>query len=359
MLRVANKPIMQYSVEALVANGVEDIILVVGYHREKVQTYFEDGRRFGAKISYVFQDALLGTAHALAQADVARDDAIVLGADNVVDAQLVKDLLAARKLHPTDVTLVAKASDNPSKYGVLSVEGDRVARLVEKPPGAESELVNTGVYAIPAGFLETIRREVKGGVMGIPQVLEGAIADRKVVRAVRSQGTWMDAVYPWDLLGMNGHLLADACIIPSSTAIAKSAEIVCPALVSADVNLGPQATILPSTVVGENVVIGAGCVIENCVIGDDVQIGAGAILRNSVVAEGARIGPRFTGLSGPCEARIADGYHALSDFGCVIGPDTILAGSVVVEPGVLIGAHAVVGSRATVRRNVPDGAQVL
>lgn len=358
MIRVANKPIMQYAVEALVANGITDLTFVVGYHREKVQSYFEEGRRFGCHISYAFQDALLGTAHALALVE-AKEDVLVLGADNLVDSRLIQDLMAARKQHPHDVTLVAKASDNPSKYGVLTLEGNRVVRILEKPPGAASEVVSTGVYALPAGFQDTIRTAVQAGVLGIPQVLEGVIAHRGVVRAVRSQGTWMDAVYPWDLLGINGHVLADSCVVPSHPAIAKSADIVCPALIQDDVAIGPQSTLLPTTVLGENVVLGANCVIENSVLLDDVQVGPGAIIRNSIVGEGARIGPRFTALAGPCEARVADGYHALSDFGCVIGPDTVVEGSVTVEPGVLIGARARVGSGAVLRRNVEDGARVV
>ncbi|MHB8584595.1 MAG: sugar phosphate nucleotidyltransferase [Thermoplasmatota archaeon] len=359
MIRVANKPILQYAVEALVANGIRDLVFVVGYHREKVQSFFEDGKRFGCKISYVFQDALLGTAHALAQADFGRGPVIALGGDNVVDAQLLKDLLRTQKEHPDDVALVAKTSDNPSKYGVLATEGDRVLKIVEKPLfSAESEIVNTGVYALPASFEERARNAVKVGTLGITDILSAHIAQRGTVRAARSDGMWMDAVYPWDLLTMNSELLADATA-PKVANLARTAEIVSPLRVGAESSIGPQATILPTTCIGDNVAIGPGCVLENCIVMDDVQIGPGAIIKNSIIGEGVRIGARFTALSGPCEARVADGYHALLDFGCVLGPDAAIEGAVTLEPGVLVGAKTKIGTRAVLRRNVDDQTRVV
>jgi glucose-1-phosphate thymidylyltransferase len=168
----------------------------------------------------------------------------------------------------------------------------------------------------------------------------------------------MDAVYPWDLLTMNGALLADGAPA-KGTNVARSVEMVPPVLLAPDATVGPQSTLLATTVVGENVVLGPGCILENCLVMDDVQIGPGAILRNSIVGEGARIGARFTALSGACEARVADGYHALLDFGCVIGPDTTVEGGVTVEAGVLVGAKVRVGTRAVLRRNVEDGARVV
>ena len=62
MVRAANKPILQYGMEALAANGIRDITIVVGYHREKIQAYFGDGGKLGVRITYAFQDSLRGTA---------------------------------------------------------------------------------------------------------------------------------------------------------------------------------------------------------------------------------------------------------------------------------------------------------
>ncbi|MDO9097339.1 MAG: nucleotidyltransferase family protein, partial [Candidatus Methanoperedens sp.] len=65
MLPVANKPLLEHIINAVAGNGIKDIALVVGYKKERIMDYFGDGIDFGVNISYVFQDAQLGTAHAV------------------------------------------------------------------------------------------------------------------------------------------------------------------------------------------------------------------------------------------------------------------------------------------------------
>ncbi|MHB8605987.1 MAG: sugar phosphate nucleotidyltransferase [Thermoplasmatota archaeon] len=338
MMRAANKPILEHALDALVANGIKRVTMVVGYRREKVQSYFENGKRWGLDIDYVFQDALLGSGYALSLAPFDEEDVLVLGGDNVVDTRLVKDLLAA----PPGIALAAKRSPNPSKYGVVTFDGANVKRIEEKPATFESEFVNTGVYRFPKSFSRAVAEGVRTGLMGVTHILDAAIRDGAKVHAVRSEGLWMDAVYPWDLLPMHVALLAKH-----------------PVLIGEDVEQGPNTVLMPTVSIGANSLIGAGAIIENSVLYDDVQLGPGSIVRASVIGEGARIGPRFTALSGPSVARIEDGSHDLKDFGVVVGEDAIIEGGVTIEPGVIVGNGARVAAGAVVRRNVPDGAYVM
>jgi len=79
MLPVANKPILEYVVRALAGNNIRDIVLVVGYRKDKVMSYFGDGHDFGVRIRYVEQRQQLGTAHALRQAeDLAAEEFLVI-----------------------------------------------------------------------------------------------------------------------------------------------------------------------------------------------------------------------------------------------------------------------------------------
>ena len=55
MISIADKPILQYIVEALARNGIRDIILVVGYRKEQVYDFMGSGEKFGVKISYAIQ----------------------------------------------------------------------------------------------------------------------------------------------------------------------------------------------------------------------------------------------------------------------------------------------------------------
>jgi NDP-sugar pyrophosphorylase family protein len=356
MLRVANQPIAAYAVEALVANGIADITIVAGYQRERLQTYFGDGARSGARITYVFQDLLLGTAHALAQVPFQGEAVLAMGGDNVVDARLVKDLLAAKG----DLRLVVHRSEQPSKYGVVTLDKDRVARIEEKPRDFQSEIVNTGVYHLPKGFHALLAERVRRGIGGVSHVLQDLLAAGTPVQAVSTEGLWRDAVYPWDLLPLNDLLVrratSGAVALGQSSTVRPTASVQAPALVGEGCLLDSGVVLGPTSTIGRNVTIGANSVVENCILGDDVRIGPGSIVRNAILAEGVQAGARFTALSGPCEFRAEDGWHALEDFGCVVGADARLGGNVTVDPGIAVGAGAQVGHGAWVRRNVAPGA---
>ena len=90
MLFIADKPILQYVVEALAQKGIRDIVLVVGYRKDQVLDYFGSGEPFGVDLTYVTQQRQLGTAHAMAQAKEAiKDDFLVLPGDNLIAADTI------------------------------------------------------------------------------------------------------------------------------------------------------------------------------------------------------------------------------------------------------------------------------
>lgn len=353
MIRVANKPIAQYVVEALVANGVKDITFVLGYQRAKVQTFFGDGRRFGANITYAFQEALVGTAAALALTPPPNGPFLVLGSDNVVDAGVIKAILSAPGEGPA---MVVHQSSDPSRYGVVSLDGSRVERIVEKPMNPRSEWVNTGVYRFPAAFHERVQRLSEAGVLGLPDVLQTAIAEGVHVEAVKSTDLWVDAVYPWDLLKVNATLLRESHSQPPTI---PNVHIEPGVLVGEDVTLGYGTVLGSGTCIGDNVEVGPHCVLENCVVYDHVQIGAGTVLRNTIVGEGTHIGPRVTALSGPCDVRLQGGWHRLEDFGSIIGEDAHIGGTATFMPGAFVGNRSKVAPGRTVQGSMEDGSLVL
>jgi NDP-sugar pyrophosphorylase family protein len=68
MLSIAGQPIIRYVIESLAANGIREIVIVVGCYKEQIFDYVGDGQHFGAAVTYITQSKQLGTAHALCQA---------------------------------------------------------------------------------------------------------------------------------------------------------------------------------------------------------------------------------------------------------------------------------------------------
>jgi NDP-sugar pyrophosphorylase family protein len=70
MASVNGRPFLEYQIELLRDNGVDDIVLCVGYRGEMIREHFEDGKELGVSIRYSSEgDRLLGPIGALKLAE--------------------------------------------------------------------------------------------------------------------------------------------------------------------------------------------------------------------------------------------------------------------------------------------------
>ncbi|MFW5919984.1 MAG: sugar phosphate nucleotidyltransferase, partial [Halanaeroarchaeum sp.] len=135
----------------LCAPYVDRYVLVVGYRGEMIETHV--GSEYaGLPVSYVTQTDRLGTAHAIGRAaDLVSGPFLALNGDVVIDESLVEQLATASG-HALAVTTV----DDPTSYGVVDTDGDRVTGLVEKPDDPQSNEVNVGLYAFDPSIFDAI-----------------------------------------------------------------------------------------------------------------------------------------------------------------------------------------------------------
>ena len=312
MLHIADKPILQYVVEALAQNGIRNIVFVVGYHKEQVYDCMGAGERFGVDITYVTQEAQLGTAHALAQTRaVAEDEFLVLPGDNLIEADTIADFITMKP-----EAVLVKRVDNPTRYGVVNVDRGEVKDIVEKPRKAGSNIVNTGIYA----FTKEIFNFTES-VLDIPDALNNMIAEGHTINALETDGTWLDVVYPWDILSLNdavlrhieaslggtietGVSLKGQVAVGEDTVIRFGSYISGPVVIGRGCDIGPNVCIMAGTSIGDNVVISPFTEIKNSVIGNDVSIGPGCIIGDSVIDRGCVIKGRFTACSGQSEVKV-------------------------------------------------------
>ncbi|GAH47148.1 unnamed protein product, partial [marine sediment metagenome] len=199
MLSIAGKPILQYVIESLAQNGIRNIVLVVGYKKEHVFDYIGSGEQFGVDITYVTQERQVGTAHALAQTrNVVENEFLVLPGDNLIEASTIAQFVAIKP-----EAVLVKRVDNPARYGVVTVDEGVVKDITEKPKEAKSNIVNTGIYAFTTKIFNLVEAE-----LDIPDVLNKMLAQGYPINAQETDGTWLDAVYPWDILSLNDAVLS-------------------------------------------------------------------------------------------------------------------------------------------------------
>jgi len=372
MIPVGNRPILEYVVQALVENGVHELVVVVGYHRERILSHFQDGKAYGAHIRYVIQGKQLGTAHALAAARAELADRfIVLNGSNMIDARVVEDLLGQK----TGPAVVITQSDRPRSYGVVTVEGGRLVGITEKPAEVISNLINTGAYALDATIFPEIERLASQGKHDLPSVVSGLAGTREVA-AVRTQGMWVDALYPWDLLRLNQSALASVGDVRSGTiepnvtirgrvsigdgcAIRSGAYLQGPLALGPGCEIGPHAVLLPSTSLGKNVRIGALTTVSNSILMDDVSIGPSSVVQDSVVASGATARAGLMAASGRGDVQVEGEWHEVPQIGALIGEDVELGNGASLACGTVVGTRARVADGARLRGTIPAHGTVL
>jgi len=366
MLSVADKPILRYVVEALAQNGIRNLVIVIGYRRQEVLDYMGSGERCGVDIKYVTQEKQLGTAHALAQAkDLIEGEFLVLPGDNLIEADTI-----ARFVAVTPEAVLVKRVDNPARYGVVTVDRGGVKEIVEKPKEAQGNVVSTGTYAFTRQVFDFIEPE-----LDIPDVLNNMIAQGKQISAQETDGTWLDVVYPWDILSLNdvvlhqiqpnlGGIIEDGVSVKGlvsvgkDTVIRSNSYIVGPAVIGNNCDIGPNVCISPATSIGDNVVISPFTDIKNSVIGSDVNIGPGCLIHDSVIDKGCVINGHFTACSGEADVKVDSEHHTVN-MGAMLGAGCNLGNSVVAQPGVIVGNHSQVKALKLISGRLPDRSLVV
>jgi glucose-1-phosphate thymidylyltransferase len=352
---------LQHVVEALARNGIRNIIIVVGYRREQVFNYMGNGEKLGVNIAYITQEKQLGTAHALVQAKTAVDNEfLVLPGDNLIEANTIARFVSIKPL-----AVLVKRVENTARYGVVTSDGNTVKDITENPKGAESGTINTGIYAFNKAVFDFVDNQ-----LAIPDVINDMIAQGYTVTAQDTEGTWLDVVYPWDILGLNNAILRQispnlggtietgasvkgTVSIGKDTIIRSNSYILGPVVIGENCDIGPNVCILPATSIGDNVVISPFSTIENSVICDDVNIGPGAIIQDSVVDESCLIGGHFAACSDEVEVRINGEFQTVR-VGAMLGVGCNIKSNVVAQPGVIIGNYTQVQAMKQLSGKLPD-----
>lgn len=373
MIPIANRPIIEYAVEAVSQNGIKDIVIVVGYKKESIMSHFEDGRKFGCEITYVEQPKPLGTSHALLCAESKIDsDFLVLPGDNLIDPKEISNLLESNGKN----SLLIAESNIPSKYGVVFLEKGNVTKILEKPEENLSNLISTGIYRFTPDVFISIKTVGAEGYHDLTAVVQYMIENGVPLNGIHGIGKWIDAVYPWELLHVNGQAMPDAAIgfagnieegailkgkvlIGEQSTIRSGSYIVGPVVIGKGCDIGPNVCIYPSTSIGDNVSISPFTIIRHSLLMNDIEIGSSSTISNSVIGDGVQIGSHFTATNDKALIATDSGYHTVDDIGSIIGEDSEIGNQVTAKSGLLMGARCKISSSKMIEGHLPNKSIVM
>ncbi len=288
LIPVANKPVIEFGIEAILETGISDFGIIVGDARSEIESHLGDGSKWGASFTYIPQSAPLGLAHAVKTArPYLRDEKFIMYlGDNLIKGG-VKELVDDFRKGQCDASILLTKAPNPEQFGVAELQGDRVVRLEEKPKNPKSDLALVGVYLFtPIVFdaIETLQPSFRGEYE-ITDAIQTLINWNKRVRYEIVTGWWKDTGTVQAMLEANRLIL--------QTMSHKQSGTITNSRIQGEVSIGTGSHLINSVVIGP-AIIGQNCKIENCTIGPFAAVGSecritGIEASDSIVMNGCEL----------------------------------------------------------------------
>jgi glucose-1-phosphate thymidylyltransferase len=197
LLPLYDKPMIYYPLTTLVQAGIEDIMVITGGEfAGDFLRLLGNGAEFGLKrLHYAYQEGSGGIAAALALAEDFADGeavAVILG-DTIIEGNVNRSVGAFAEAG-RGAKIFLKKIDEPGRFGVAVVEGDRVTSIIEKPEVPPSDLAVIGIYLYDARVFDVIKglRPSARGELEITDVNNTYIEWGEMTYSIL-QGWWTDA----------------------------------------------------------------------------------------------------------------------------------------------------------------------
>src|SRR3989344_692149 len=191
MLKINNKPILEYKLNAL-PEEITEVIFVIGYLGDVIKNYFGDFYN-GRKIKYVVQERIEGSGAALHLAkNILKDRFLVMMGDDLYHKDDLKNIINH------DLAVLAYEVDNPTQFGVIEKDTKNyLINIIEKPKESENKLVNIGVYMLNKIFFNYDLCYADNGETNLPLTI-AKMSNYHIIK-VEKANHWFPIGYPGDL----------------------------------------------------------------------------------------------------------------------------------------------------------------
>jgi glucose-1-phosphate thymidylyltransferase len=197
LLPVFDLPMIYYPIQTMVNAGITDIMIVTGGRKSgDFLSLLGNGKDFGLKhLNYTYQEGEGGIAEALGLAEhwAAGAPLCVILGDNLIERNIKK---AVDEFHAQGrgAKIMLKEVHDPERFGVATLEGEKVVGIVEKPSDPKSNLAVIGIYMYDERVWEVIKtlKPSDRGELEITDVNNWFIEDGSMTYDVL-EGWWTDA----------------------------------------------------------------------------------------------------------------------------------------------------------------------
>lgn len=277
LLEVAGKPILAHIVDELVALGTDEVVLIVGHLKERIEAFAREQYR-GVRLHFITQDEPRGNGHAVyvAREHLDGSPAVIIFGDTIIKGELAGALRSRKSLAGV------KEVDDPRRLGVVELDTDgNIRKIIEKPQHPPTRLAVIGAYLIrdTVRLRAALERQVKENLQARGEFWL-ADALQLMIDAGEKMGVfpvehWYDCGTVEALLQANRELLdLDPPPVPRTRGSkTRGSKIIPPSYVD------PTAEVVNSEI-GPHASIGGRARVINSAVADSV-IGPGATVEDS------------------------------------------------------------------------------
>ncbi|WP_373949264.1 bifunctional UDP-N-acetylglucosamine diphosphorylase/glucosamine-1-phosphate N-acetyltransferase GlmU [Vibrio pomeroyi] len=409
---LAGKPMVKHVIDTCNGLGAQNIHLVYGHGGDQMKATLAE-----ESVNWALQAEQLGTGHAVDQASAhfADDEKVLVlyGDVPLISPDTIENLLDAQP--NGGIALLTVVLDNPMGYGrIIRRNGPVVAIVEQKDATDEQKLIkeiNTGVMVATGG-------DLKRWLSGLSNDnAQGEYYLTDVIAAAHDEGRAVEAVHPVSPIEVEGvndrsqlarlerayqaeqadKLLKQGVMLRDPSRFDLRGELQC----GMDVEIDTNVIIEGSVSIGDNVVIGTGCVLKDCEIDDNTIVRPYSVIEGATVGEDCTVGP-FTRLRPGADMRnnshvgnfvevkntrlgegskanhltylgdaeigqrvnvgagaITCNYDGENKFKTIIGDDVFVGSDSQLIAPVTIGNGATVGAGSTVTRDVSENELVI
>ena len=374
--KIYGKELVKRVVETAKKSDIEDVIAIVGYKREQVQLVLGDS------VKYAYQDEMLGTGHAVLQAEEylknKKGKVLVLNGDvPIIRPETIKNLIQKSIDNKEYATLLTAIYNNPTGYGrIVRDIGGNIEEIVEEKDASEEQRkiqeINAGIYCFDIQELLKALKELK------PNNAQGELYLTDVVKIMNQKGLKTGAVIIKDnteILGVNDRMQLELLTKVLKMRINQyhmkngvTIEDIDNTYIYDDVEIGIDTVIHPNTTIKNDVVIGENCEIgpnayirEGCRLANNVKIGSFVEIKKAIIGEGAKV-PHLSYM-GDCEigaktnigcGTITCNYDGFNKSKTIIGEHSFIGSNTNLVAPVTLGKNAFVAAGSTITNDVPD-----
>ena len=379
--KIYGKELVKRVVETAEKSDIKDIIAVVGYKKEEVQ------KVLGDTVKYAYQEEMLGTGHAVLQAEEylegRKGKVVVLNGDvPIIRPETIKKLIEKSIKNKEYATVLTAIYNNPTGYGrIIRDDGGNVKEIVEEKDLSEEQKsnkeINAGIYCFDIDELLKALKELK------PNNAQGELYLTDVVKIMNDKGLKTGAVIVKDnteILGVNDRMQLELLTKVLKMRINQyhmqngvTIEDMDNTYIYDDVEIGMDTVIHPNTTIKNDVVIGENCEIgpnayirEGCRLADTVKIGSFVEIKKAIIGEGAKV-PHLSYM-GDCEiggktnigcGTITCNYDGFNKSKTIIGEHSFIGSNTNLVAPVTLGENSFVAAGSTITDDVPKDALAI